>query len=672
MVAVAGLLITMAAVRQEQRRVEQTVDVELEHVADKVVQATAELLETYEVVLRGARGFTRAKDDEVNWNDWRQYCEQIGIVDHLGGIEGLALIQKVSIDEIAPFSDKIRSEYWPDFKIRPETHDDADRFVIRYHEPLSANYEAIGLDVSSVPEVREALGTAIATGRAILSHRIELAQRRTEDDRSGKVMYLALYDGGETPANPAERTEKVIGAVGLPVFIDTLFNRALDRADTKHKVVVVRDGSTGQAIWQSHRDVDLQAVASTDQLARRDLEAYGRSLKFVVAPSAASPAGVTAAWTALVIGLTGTTLLTTLVGVLTATRLRARRHAERMRQHAASNEAKFSAAFRGSGIGMGLADLSGRWISGNDALCKLLDILPGDLTDNGLQAMTHPAELERLIDALGTLISSRSRHADFEARFLRPSGTVWTHVSLSLVSPTLPKAGQAGGLENAYLVVQVRDVSDSKKLQKELAHAATHDALTNLPGRSAFEEALAACFTPTSSRLRVGHKGFAVLFLDLDNFKEINDTLGHEAGDQLLKGVAGRICKQLRASVRETPHAQGDMPARLGGDEFVILLDGVESAQAAIAVARRLRRSILEPFRVLGQEVSVGVSVGVATSFGRYGSSNAMLRHADLAMYRMKEAGKEAGRPLTDICLADDVEETLKLAIPHDEQRVAA
>lgn len=195
---------------------------------------------------------------------------------------------------------------------------------------------------------------------------------------------------------------------------------------------------------------------------------------------------------------------------------------------------------------------------------------------------------------------------------------------------------ESGGLP--YIVIQIRDVTRRKEMEEELAEAAKYDTLTGLSTRAAFHKELQHCFSSAS------RKAFAVLFLDLDRFKQVNDTLGHEAGDQILVGVAGRICQSLRGNrgVKKAPRSS-DVAARLGGDEFVILLDDIDSAEAATAVARRLRAAVAKPFRIQGRPVDVGVSVGVATSFAGFQTAESMLRSADLAMYDAKRADQAGG-----------------------------
>ncbi|WP_071516006.1 bifunctional diguanylate cyclase/phosphodiesterase [Geitlerinema sp. PCC 9228] len=180
-----------------------------------------------------------------------------------------------------------------------------------------------------------------------------------------------------------------------------------------------------------------------------------------------------------------------------------------------------------------------------------------------------------------------------------------------------------------YRVVGIaEDISDRKLAQEQLLHDALHDALTGLPNRNLFMERVEGALK-RSQRHR--ESLFAVLFLDLDRFKIVNDSLGHLVGDKLLIAIARSLEKILRSS---------DTVARLGGDEFTILLEDIETAQDAVQIAERIRQALSVPYHVEGHEVFTTVSIGIALSSYNYTRPEQLLRDADLAMYRAKELGK--------------------------------
>jgi diguanylate cyclase (GGDEF)-like protein len=172
------------------------------------------------------------------------------------------------------------------------------------------------------------------------------------------------------------------------------------------------------------------------------------------------------------------------------------------------------------------------------------------------------------------------------------------------------------------------DITERRRIQDELSHAALHDSLTGLANRSLFAELLDRALMKTR---RASSYGFAVLFVDLDRFKLINDSLGHQVGDRFLVAIGKRIYKHLRP---------GDSLARLGGDEFAVLLEGIRDTQAATTIADRLQMSLLEPFEIDGHEIYASASIGIAFGDSRYRDSDDLLRDADIAMYRAKALGR--------------------------------
>lgn len=185
-------------------------------------------------------------------------------------------------------------------------------------------------------------------------------------------------------------------------------------------------------------------------------------------------------------------------------------------------------------------------------------------------------------------------------------------------------------LEASYQEIERRVADRTAELAvatRELSRRAMHDDLTGLANRAAFWDRLA-------QRLNVAHRrgtGLAVLFLDLDDFKAVNDTLGHAAGDQLLVAVARRVSGELRA---------GDTAARVGGDEFVVLLDEVATGESALAVAQRIKERLLAPYELGQHTVTATSSIGVALGSDGLLTPDALVAAADTAMYDAKRRGR--------------------------------
>lgn len=301
----------------------------------------------------------------------------------------------------------------------------------------------------------------------------------------------------------------------------------------------------------------------------------------------------------------------------------AERHLSELRKSEAqlrASEALFRGAFDHA-AGMALLSTHGRWIEVNDSLCELLGYSEAELLSTGFQSIVHPDDLGPMITQLDKLTSGEISYCQIEQRYLHKNDhTIWALLSVTNV----PDA--KGNSSN--LIFQIQDITDRKRAEEQLIHEAMHDGLTQLPNRSMFMDHLKISVERAKRRKDIS---FAVLFLDFDRFKVINDSLGHQIGDQLLIGIARRLEKILRP---------GDTVARLGGDEFTILLEDINCLTEATNVAERIQVELSVPFNLGGHEVYTSVSIGIATSMTGYDHAAAVLRDADTAMYRAKSHGK--------------------------------
>jgi diguanylate cyclase (GGDEF)-like protein/PAS domain S-box-containing protein len=285
----------------------------------------------------------------------------------------------------------------------------------------------------------------------------------------------------------------------------------------------------------------------------------------------------------------------------------------RVEQALRESEERYALAVRGANDGVWDWDREEDRIYFSPRWKAILGYEEGEVGDRPSEWMdrVHPDDLERLQAGLAAHCEGRLPHFEDEHRIRHRDGSYrWVLARGYAV---------AGGDGRVYRIVGVQtDVTDRR----------SYDPLTSLPNRALFVERL------NRSLLRVRHQPdyrIAVLFLDLDRFKVVNDSLGHLAGDRLLVAIA----RQLEACVRP-----GDMIARFGGDEFAILVDGITGVEDAIRVAERILKALEGSFDVEGHEVFTSASIGIASSATDYGSGEDLLRDADIAMYRAKAGGR--------------------------------
>ena len=282
---------------------------------------------------------------------------------------------------------------------------------------------------------------------------------------------------------------------------------------------------------------------------------------------------------------------------------------------------RFRSAFDNAAIGMALVTPQGRWLQVNDSLCKLLGYSAQELMAGDYLNVIHPSDLSPALANFKELLRGRIRSCQMEKRYLHKSGQeVWGLWSASLA--------QDAHNRTPNLIFQIQDITDRKQAEERLHHDAFHDALTGLPNRALFVDHVKLAIAKLQRR---ADQTFAVLYLDLDRFKVVNDSLGHMGGDQLLIGIARRLESCLRP---------GDTIARLGGDEFTVLLEDIGDGTFVTQVAERIQSELSAPFSLTGREVFTTVSMGIAMSSTEYERPEDILRDADTAMYRAKGMGK--------------------------------
>jgi diguanylate cyclase (GGDEF)-like protein/PAS domain S-box-containing protein len=285
-------------------------------------------------------------------------------------------------------------------------------------------------------------------------------------------------------------------------------------------------------------------------------------------------------------------------------------------------EERFRTAFEEGAAGMAIVAPDGRLLRVNRSLCSITGHQPADLEGRTMLSLLHPEDRPQHDEESDRMLSGQIATARGERRYLHDDGrVVWVSVSTTLVR-------DAGGAPLHFLT-QVQDVTERRRYEAELRHMADHDALTGLLNRRSFERELERHVDHVA---RYGPRGAAIL-IDVDLFKNVNDTLGHSAGDQLI----GKVADALRERLRD-----GEVIARLGGDEFAVLVPdgGPEDA-------RSIAEDLLEAIRAVrisshsGRLRNVSASIGVAPFDSRRLTGEDVLVNADLAMYEAKEAGRD-------------------------------
>jgi diguanylate cyclase (GGDEF)-like protein/PAS domain S-box-containing protein len=312
---------------------------------------------------------------------------------------------------------------------------------------------------------------------------------------------------------------------------------------------------------------------------------------------------------------------------------------------------RFELAFDSGVSGMAVVAPDGRYMRVNRALCEITGYTEQELLARDFQAITHPDDLRTDVEQHQALLAGSIDVYKGEKRYVHRNGSVvWLQIGVTAVRDEDGKV--------QYFIAQTHDVTIRRRFEEELAHRALHDPLTGLPNRVLFLDRLGHALV----RLRRHPGEIAVLFVDLDRFKLVNDGMGHSIGDAVLSDVAARLSEAARAD---------DTVARFGGDEFTILCENAGEEEARL-VAERVLAAFDRPFEHEGREFHLSASVGVRVNALETVSPDSLLRDADVALYSAKERGRgrielfdsDARRHGADPLAT---EQELRLALRHGE-----
>lgn len=316
------------------------------------------------------------------------------------------------------------------------------------------------------------------------------------------------------------------------------------------------------------------------------------------------------------------------------------------------SEERFRSAFNYAPIGIALVTPNGKWHKVNRALCTLLGHSAAELKTQYFLSSIFPEDREATLKKIEELQIGHIPSHKTELRFIHSSGkTVWSYLSISSASDRS---------ESSDLIFQIQDISDRKIAEEKLQYEATHDPLTGLPNRALFMTRLAEAME--KSKTDKSHR-VSVLFIDLDRFKYVNDSLGHVIGDELLINISHRLGECLRPD---------DIVARLGGDEFTIIVEGNFHSFEVASIAEAIHQKLAAPFTIAGNVIYSSASIGILHASGKHRTPEDIMRDADTAMYQAKRSGKARHEVFNDE-MHRAAKETLQLetdlrhAIAHNE-----
>ncbi len=283
------------------------------------------------------------------------------------------------------------------------------------------------------------------------------------------------------------------------------------------------------------------------------------------------------------------------------------------------SEERFRSAFSNAPIGIGIISNEGKWLQANESFCKIFGFTEEEILSKTLRETVHPAHLVDFLTNIGYVIQGKQKIFQAELRYFNIDGNeIWTQTSISRLNDS----------ENSRLICQIEDITARRQAEEKLRYNACYDSLTGLSNRAVFLEELQNSIA--RAKKDDGYR-FAVIFVDLDKFKLVNDSIGHTTGDKLLMAVANRLRNYLSADCKL---------ARFGSDEFLILIDCHIERENLTVLVEEIQRQVSLYYGISGQEINITASIGIVHYDESHLTEEDILRDADTALNIAKKQGR--------------------------------
>ena len=589
----------------------------------QTLQAIQQRMQGYEQVLRGGIGLFKSSV-HVSRQEFNDYVTNLEVDKHWPGIQGIGYAVMLRPEEKNDFIDAVRLEGFDEFKVFPSGVREKYSSIL-YLEPFTArNQRAFGYDMYSENARHVAMDIARDNGDVAFSAKVKLVQENGEDLQNGFLMYLPLYRNGAPIENIEQRQKELIGYVYSPFRMDNLIEGILLNKKQRQINFEIYDGSTASPkdilytpkknnLLDSYEKEFKPAFSST-----RIVEFPGRNWTVKFYSTAAFESAAESNLSKL-IAYAGSALSILLLIILLNISISTRNlRAARDESQILIDRLKAGASAGIVGIwDWNVKDNILNWDAVMFSLYGIDQSVFGDLYEVWL-ARVHPDDRAYVDEEMQAALKNEREYRP-EFRILWPDNSVRYIKAVSKTS--FDESG------NPTRVVGVNyDITEQKNLQIRLDKEASYDQLTQLPNRRLINDRLkqAIAFSDRNKKI------MAILFIDLDGFKEVNDTCGHHVGDWLLREASMRIQACLRAT---------DTVGRLGGDEFVVILPAIyENAED---VAEKIRKTLKAPFeRTNEKALHISSSIGVAIYPTHAHSQALLIECADHAMYEAKRKGR--------------------------------
>lgn len=504
-------------------------------------------------------------------------------------------------------------------------------YAIQFIVPQKTNMPALGFDITSNPIAAEALFRARDSGKTVATGPLRLVQETADD--VGIVLYKPVYSTPTTPADLEQRRELIAGAVAVVLRMRSMIDTetpSIANGEALVRLFDNTDANSPQLLYNSHPEITNNPPHALNETQTFDMGGRSWRLEYVSTPEFLAKNTNWAVWLVLTGGLLITALMGTGLLILTGRTLHVedevnRRTAELRSEVLQRRDTETQLRLVLDGANLGFWDWNYQtgehWV--NDRWMEMLGLQRSDLKNDtsDWSDRIHPDDKEKVFQAVerhiknqeSYVVEFRMRHQDGHWVWIQGAGAVVT-VDQKTNEPL-------------RLCGTHQDISERKNHENQIVHKAHFDSLTELPNRFLALDRLSQLLSEAQRKQGM----IAVLFLDLDDFKKINDTLGHDTGDKLLMETATRLQSAVRGC---------DTVGRLGGDEFIILLSGITQAADAQPVAESLLKKFTDVFKIDNRELVLTASIGISIYPDDGDNMSELLRNADSAMYHSKEQGR--------------------------------
>ena len=631
LVLAVSLLVTYQFWKNAQTKIELVLQTEFDYRVLAVSSRVEQQMAVYEDLLRGVQGLFAASSN-VERSEFRDYVNALNVNKNYPGVQGLSFTLLLPGNKKESHIAAVRKEGFPDYSIRPEGIREVYSTVL-YLEPFSGrNLHAFGFDNFADPALRAAMERVRDTGLCIISPTIKLVQKIDTEVQAGFLMWLPVYKNGVPHLTLAERRRNLVGWVGASFRMNDLISSIFKNHDTKLHINIY-DGvaiSDQSLMYEADKPLygNMGFIPHFNVEKKLDIAGHHWTLKFTSIPSFDKRLKDQNTRLIVYAGITVSILLAFITWILVYGHNRALFAAQELkrelavRKRAESGMRLTEKVFETVDAAVLVTDEKNKIIKVNPAFTEITGYSAADAlgkTTKLLSSGAHPPEFYKAMwESLKV-----NGNCQGEIYNRRKNGEFYTEwLSINEVRD------DDGQLTN--YVALFSDISERKAEEAQMVNLAHYDPLTGLPNRTLLADRLQQAIV--TAKREKSH--MAMMFVDLDKFKPINDTLGHHIGDLMLKEVAKRMLACLRES---------DTAARIGGDEFVVLLPNIEQVADALAVGEKIRHALFQSFKLAGKDLNISSSIGVAVYPEHGTDEKSLLTNADAAMYNAKQGGRNSG-----------------------------